>query len=119
MIWQRHFWMALPTSSATLSTPSVKGEPQARVSFEEIASDLTPYPFLHIFPQDEHEKLLIARLEQLGVLVERQVELIGYRDEGDRIVARLRRSDGSEETCEPDYVAGCDGVHSVVRETMG
>src|SRR5215471_7430243 len=35
----------------------VKGEPRARVNFEEIASDLTPYPFLHIFPQDEHEKL--------------------------------------------------------------
>jgi len=97
----------------------VKGEPRARVNFEEIASDLTPYPFLHIFPQDEHEKLLIARLEQLGVSVERQTELVGYRDEGDRIAARLRRSDGSEETCEADYVAGCDGVHSVVRETMG
>jgi 2-polyprenyl-6-methoxyphenol hydroxylase-like FAD-dependent oxidoreductase len=31
----------------------VKGEPQARVSFAEIGSDLTPYAFLQIFPQDE------------------------------------------------------------------
>src|SRR5205814_371821 len=33
----------------------VKGEREARVSLEDIGADLTPYPFLHIFPQDEHE----------------------------------------------------------------
>jgi 2-polyprenyl-6-methoxyphenol hydroxylase-like FAD-dependent oxidoreductase len=97
----------------------VKGEPQARVSFEEIGSDLTPYAFLQIFPQDEHERLLIARLEKLGTSVERRTELLGYRDEGSRAVARLRRPDGQEETCEAAYIAGCDGVHSIVRDTMG
>src|SRR5215510_7385146 len=56
----------------------VKGEPQTRIDFERIALDLTPYSFLEIFPQDEHERLLIARLEALGVSVERQTELIGY-----------------------------------------
>src|SRR5262252_4623562 len=97
----------------------VKGEPRARVSFEEIGSNLTPYAFLQIFPQDEHERLLIATLEKLGVSVERRTELLGYRDEGSRVVARLRRPDGEEETCEAAYIAGCDGVHSIVRETMG
>lgn len=97
----------------------VKGEPEARVSFEEIGADLTPYPFLHIFPQDEHERLLIARLEAMGVSVERRTELLGYSDEGDRIVARLGGPDGAEEQCETAYLAGCDGAHSLVRETMG
>src|SRR6266576_599176 len=97
----------------------VKGEPRARVSFAEIGSDLTPYAFLQIFPQDEHERLLIATLEKLGVSVERRTELLGYRDEGSRVVARLRRPDGGEETCETAYIAGCDGAHSIVRETMG
>jgi 2-polyprenyl-6-methoxyphenol hydroxylase-like FAD-dependent oxidoreductase len=96
----------------------VKGEPQTRVDFDEIATDLTPYSFLEIFPQDEHERLLIARLQEFGVSVERQTELVSYRDEGDRIAACLRRPDGQEETCEADYIAGCDGVHSIVRETM-
>ena len=32
----------------------VKGEAAARVAFGSVGSDLTPYPFLHIFPQDEH-----------------------------------------------------------------
>jgi 2-polyprenyl-6-methoxyphenol hydroxylase-like FAD-dependent oxidoreductase len=97
----------------------VKGKPRARIDFEAIASDLTPYAFLQIFPQDEHERLLIARLEGLGVSVERQTELLNYHEEGDRIAARLRRSDGQEESCEARYIAGCDGVHSIVRETMG
>src|SRR5436190_21909668 len=34
----------------------VRGKQQARVSFEDVGADLTPYPFLHIFPQDEHEQ---------------------------------------------------------------
>ena len=35
----------------------VKGEPQARVSISRTsARSLTPYSFLHIFPQDEHER---------------------------------------------------------------
>jgi 2-polyprenyl-6-methoxyphenol hydroxylase-like FAD-dependent oxidoreductase len=97
----------------------VKGEPRARIDFEQIASDLTPYPFLQIFPQDEHEQLLIDRLNELGVSVERQTELLGYHDESEHIAARLRRSDGSDEACEAAYIAGCDGAHSIVRETMG
>jgi 2-polyprenyl-6-methoxyphenol hydroxylase-like FAD-dependent oxidoreductase len=97
----------------------VKGKPRARVSFEEVGSRLTPYPFLHIFPQDEHERLLTAKLEQLGVMVERRTELLGYRDEGGGVIARLRGPDGREESCEVAYVAGCDGVRSRVRETMG
>src|SRR5579872_1399587 len=32
----------------------VKGKPAARLPFEAIGSDLTPYAFLEIFPQDQH-----------------------------------------------------------------
>src|SRR5215472_2931656 len=97
----------------------VKGEPVARVPFERIASDLTPYPFLHIFPQDQHERLLIARLKALGVSVERRTELVSFTDESERVSARLRGPDGKEETCEASYIAGCDGARSTVRETIG
>ena len=97
----------------------VKGEPVARVPFERIGSDLTPYPFLHIFPQDEHERLLIGRLEELGVSIERRTELLSFTDEGGRVIARLRGPDGQEETCETGYIAGCDGARSIVRETIG
>jgi 2-polyprenyl-6-methoxyphenol hydroxylase-like FAD-dependent oxidoreductase len=97
----------------------VKGEPAARLPFENIGSDLTPYPFLQIFPQDQHERLLSERLEALGVSVERRTELAGFTDEGERVIARLQGPEGREETCEANYIAGCDGARSLVRETIG
>jgi 2-polyprenyl-6-methoxyphenol hydroxylase-like FAD-dependent oxidoreductase len=97
----------------------VKGERAARLPFETIGSDLTPYPFLHIYPQDRHERLLIERLAAVGIPVERQTELLGFADEGDRVVARLRGPAGDESVCEARYIAGCDGARSIVRETIG
>ena len=96
----------------------VKGRRAARVGFEVIGAGLTAFPFLQIFPQDEHERLLIERLAALGVTVERPLELTGFSDEGGRIVARLTGPDG-ETSCEADYLAGCDGARSTVREGMG
>src|SRR6266576_6976020 len=66
----------------------VKGEAAARVPFESVGSGLTPYPFLHIFPQDQHERLLIERLETLGVTVERRTELIGFTERDHGVSAR-------------------------------
>jgi 2-polyprenyl-6-methoxyphenol hydroxylase-like FAD-dependent oxidoreductase len=97
----------------------VRGEPVARLPFERIGADLTPYPFLHIFPQDQHERLLIERLEALGVSVERRTELVSFTDEGARVVARLRGPEGQKESCEASYIAGCDGARSTVREMTG
>src|SRR3981081_4538084 len=64
----------------------VRGEAAARVSFESVGANLTPYPFLHIFPQDQHERLLIERLQALGVSVDRQTELIGFAEENDSVI---------------------------------
>jgi 2-polyprenyl-6-methoxyphenol hydroxylase-like FAD-dependent oxidoreductase len=97
----------------------VKGEPAARLPFEKVGSDLTPYPFLHIFPQDQHERLLIERLKALGVSIERRTELVSFTDEAERVIARLRGPEGQEESCEASYIAGCDGARSIVRETIG
>ncbi len=96
----------------------VRGEPAARLPFENIGSDLTPYPFLQIFPQDQHERLLIKRLEALGVSIERQTELISFTDEGECVLARVHGPEG-QKSCEASYIAGCDGARSIVRETIG
>jgi 2-polyprenyl-6-methoxyphenol hydroxylase-like FAD-dependent oxidoreductase len=97
----------------------VKGEPAARLAFETIGSDLTPYAFLQIFPQDQHERLLIERLAALGVPVERQTELLGFSESEHAVLARLRGPGGREDSCEAAYIAGCDGARSTVRETIG
>ena len=97
----------------------VKGKQAAHLAFEAIGKGLTPYPFLLIFPQDEHEHLLIAKLEGLGIFVERQTELAGFTDDGEHITARLLKAGGEEEVCAASYIAGCDGARSTVREAIG
>jgi 2-polyprenyl-6-methoxyphenol hydroxylase-like FAD-dependent oxidoreductase len=97
----------------------VKGERRAHMPFHDPGRGLTPYPFLHVFPQDEHERLLVARLESLGVAVERRTELVGFSETADGVLARLRKADGSEADHEAIYLAGCDGARSKVRETIG
>jgi 2-polyprenyl-6-methoxyphenol hydroxylase-like FAD-dependent oxidoreductase len=92
----------------------VRGQRATRVPFETIAEGLTPYgPF--IFPQDQHERLLIERLAAVGVTVERKTELISFSEGVDSVTAALRGPDGREESCEATYLAGCDGARSVVR----
>ena len=96
----------------------VAGKHEARVDFANVADSMTPYPFLHIFPQDEHEKLLIARLSGMGITVERNTELTGFLDSGDRVTATLNGPQGSE-TLECHYIAGCDGARSKTRDIIG
>ena len=96
----------------------VEGRRQARIGFETINGNLTPYgPF--IYPQDEHERLLIERLADLGASVERKTELVRFSAEGERVSAILLGPNGFEEHCEALYLAGCDGARSVVRREIG
>ncbi|MFQ6575966.1 FAD-dependent oxidoreductase [Pseudomonas sp. UM16] len=97
----------------------IKGEAAARLPFNTIGSAFTPYPFLHIFPQDEHEQLLIERLQTFAVEVERETELLGFNQDVQGISAQLRHADGLEEHCEASYLAGCDGASSTVRKALG
>ncbi len=97
----------------------VEGRRKARVDFSRIGAGLTRYAFVEILPQDEHERLLIDRLRAFGTEVERRTELLRFEDDGTAVAARLRRPDGSEETCAARYIAGCDGARSTVRNALG
>jgi len=81
----------------------VRGTKAGRVAFGDVGMGLSPFPYALIFPQDEHERVLIAQLAARGVEVERGTTLIDFEDRGDLVSARLRRA---------------DGAHSTVRETL-
>jgi 2-polyprenyl-6-methoxyphenol hydroxylase-like FAD-dependent oxidoreductase len=97
----------------------VAGKKVARFSFGDLRADLSPFPYALAFPQDEHERLLVDRLAELGVEVERGTELLRLADSNGRVLARLKRPDGTGQECETSYIAGCDGAHSIVREALG
>src|SRR6202521_3032449 len=96
----------------------VAGRKVARAVFGDMGAGLSPFPYALVFPQDEHERLLIDRLAEAGVEVERRTELLGFDAAKGRVIARLTRPDGAREACEPAYIAGCDGAHSSVREAL-
>src|SRR5262245_43483216 len=95
-----------------------RGVKAARMPLGRMGEGLSPFPYALTYPQDAHERLLIERLDALGVTVERQTELIRFEQHPDHVRAVLKRPDGVETTCEAAYLAGCDGARSTVREAL-
>src|ERR1700722_858391 len=86
----------------------VAGKRAAHAVLGEMGAGLSPFPYALIFPQDEHERLLVDRLSQAGVQVERSTELTKFEDAAGRVIAYIKRPDGEQEACEAAYIAGCD-----------
>ena len=97
----------------------VRGEKTARLPFGDIGQGVSPFPYVLIFPQDQHEVLLVEQLQALGVEVERPVELVSFEETAEGVEARLKRANGREESCEARYICGCDGARSVLRNQLG
>jgi 2-polyprenyl-6-methoxyphenol hydroxylase-like FAD-dependent oxidoreductase len=93
----------------------VQGVPGAALDLGRLPSR---FPMLLIAPQSATESVLGARLEQLGVRVERGVEVVGVDQDGDGVRVRVRSADG-DRTETARYVAACDGAHSRVRDLVG
>lgn len=96
----------------------IAGKKAAHAVFGDMGAGVSPFPYALIFPQDEHERLLIDRLSEADVHIERGTELLSFEASDDRGLARLKRLDGASETCEFAYIAGCDGAHSAVRAAL-
>jgi 2-polyprenyl-6-methoxyphenol hydroxylase-like FAD-dependent oxidoreductase len=73
------------------------------------------FPFMLIVPQSETEHLLGAALEEAGIAIEWETELMDILWHGSRVEATIATATASE-TIEPDVVIGADGAHSSVRE---
>lgn len=96
----------------------VAGEKEAHGVLGAMGAGISPFPYALFFPQDEHERLLIDRLSEAGIQVERRTELLGFEEASRHIVARLKGPDGIEKTLEAAYIAGCNGAHSTVRQAL-
>ncbi|MBA2687777.1 MAG: FAD-dependent monooxygenase [Gemmatimonadaceae bacterium] len=94
------------------------GKKAARMPLGEIGKGISPFSFALVYPQDAHEKLLIEKLADLGVHVEREVELVSLAQQTEGVDVALRTRSG-EEQFHASYVAGCDGASSTVRHQLG
>ena len=119
----RQIGIAEPVIAAGHKNPAVNmwalGKRKAHLALGDAGATLSPYPFVLIYPQDQHERLLEQRLLEMGVKVERETELLSFEDRGEHIDARLRLPGGGEQVLQARYLAGCDGARSLVRHQLG
>ncbi len=93
----------------------VRGKHAGRVDLASIGEGLSPFPYELMYPQGDHERLLIRALAAAGVKVDRPRALVALEQDGEHVTAKL--DDGT--TCTASYLAGCDGAHSGVRAALG
>ncbi len=93
------------------------GQPIKTVNIGEFGTGISPYSFVLSFPQDDHEKLLLTHLKALGVEVERHTELVSLTQTAEKVTA-VMECKGQQETIQFDYLCGCDGARSTIREQL-
>ena len=89
----------------------------AELQLANFGQGLSPYPFALSFPQDDHEKFLVAELKAAGVAVEWNTSLQDLGQDENQVTATLLNGSKSQ-TAQFQYVCGCDGAHSKTRELL-
>jgi 2-polyprenyl-6-methoxyphenol hydroxylase-like FAD-dependent oxidoreductase len=86
--------------------------------FSDLGAGISPYPYALTYPQDDHERFLVKQLGDAGASVEWNTRLTHFTPRDDGVDATVIGPNGPE-TISADYLCGCDGAHSTVRETLG
>lgn len=94
------------------------GNNRASVALGPLGKDLSPFPFVLSFPQDDHEKLLIEHLQNAGIFIERNTELLRFTQDSNKVYATVKKQNKIEAITSP-FLFGCDGASSVVRSESG
>jgi 2-polyprenyl-6-methoxyphenol hydroxylase-like FAD-dependent oxidoreductase len=79
----------------------------------------SPYPFALMIPQSDTERVLEEYLANMGVKVERNAEMVDFKETSHGVTSTLRHQDGGTEDVESLWLGGCDGAHSTVRHKLG
>src|SRR3954453_22273610 len=84
----------------------------------DMAYSGSTYRFQLHLPQQRTEALLRERVAELGGAVEAGVELVGFTDDVDRVVATVDVGTGHVSEISAVFLVGCDGAHSRVRHVL-
>lgn len=96
-------------------------QPVVSYHYKYLASH-TPYPHLIILPQSQTERILEARLQQLGKAVQRQHILHTFKYNEDThypITAYIATPKNNQQTLHCRYMVSCEGASSTIRKQLG
>lgn len=94
-----------------------RGKSLAKIPLDQLES---LYQFVLMLPQSDTERILNGRLEELNHSVERPFELVDLKPSENGVKAILQNLEtGERVTSTYDWVIGCDGVNSIVRDKCG
>ncbi|MDL5158326.1 FAD-dependent monooxygenase [Actinomycetospora termitidis] len=91
------------------------GRTRARMDFDQVPSR---HPCMLDIAQPDTEAVLAERAAELGVVVERGVELTALAQGDDGVEVTLRAA-GGEQRRRVGWVVGADGGHSTTRQLVG
>jgi 2-polyprenyl-6-methoxyphenol hydroxylase-like FAD-dependent oxidoreductase len=94
------------------------GKKSFRIPIKDIGQGLTKFPYLLMVEQSITEQLLADFISNYGYVVERNTELLRFKQENDGVTAILRLPDGKEDILKATYLVAADGGHSTVREQL-
>jgi 2-polyprenyl-6-methoxyphenol hydroxylase-like FAD-dependent oxidoreductase len=92
------------------------GSQMFHVDFTDLPSR---YKFLMTLPQQETERILTEQLRAQGVGIERPAKLVAFEQRDEEVLAHILNAEGAETEIACDWLIGCDGTHSRVRELLG
>ena len=95
------------------------GETGAEIGHLDFGHIPSRYPFILTLPQSETERILGDHLRRSGLEIERQTTLISFEQSDFAVFAKIALPDGRNEEICADWLLGCDGARSEVRESLG
>jgi 2-polyprenyl-6-methoxyphenol hydroxylase-like FAD-dependent oxidoreductase len=96
-----------------------RGRMMAHIPFGAAGTGVSPFPYVLMLGQDDNERILGELLRRWNITVQWNTELTGLKQETDHVATTIKQPDGSAREVTAQYVAGCDGGKSAVREMNG
>lgn len=98
---------------------NLHGRAGERIMTIDLSRIPSRYRYILTLPQDQTERILTERLRLAGVEVERPLKLRSFEDDGAKVRAQVMGEGSDELEIECDWLIGCDGAHSRVRQVLG
>ena len=95
------------------------GKWTTRIPIGDIGRSMSAFPYILMLGQDDNERIMGARLHELGVDVQWNTELTEFEQHPFHVDVTLKQPDNSTRRLRAAWVAGCDGSRSLVRQKSG